>query len=140
MLVKALDKTVDNVAKDFPESIPMVLFTGGGYHVYQPIDNVPALEEESMFRFFNNPSTEFIRYAAQRWTNGKNDACNNPSVKSCLLRVPGSINSKNNKTVEIVQEWNGRRPKANKLLYDFYIKLSAKKLESKASATCDYQQ
>ena len=103
------------------------LFTGWGYHVYQPID-LPVLEEESIFRFFDNPSTEFIRYAAQRWTDGKNDACNKPSIKSCLLRVPGSINSKNNKIVEIVQDWNGKRLEANKLLQDFYIKSAGKKL------------
>jgi hypothetical protein len=115
----------------------MVLFTGGGYHVYQPVD-MPVLEEESIFRFFDNPSTEFMRYAAQRWTKGKNDACNNPSVRSCLLRVPGSINSKNNKTVEIVQEWNGKRPAANKLLYDFYIKLAAKKLACRSTQKEDY--
>jgi hypothetical protein len=137
MLIKALDETVTRVNKDLHgEPVPMVLFTGGGYHVYEPIE-LPILEEESMFRFFDKPSTEFIRYAAQRWTNGKNDACNNPSVKSCLLRVPGSINSKNNKTVEIVQEWNGRRPKANKLLYDFYIKLATRKLKSESDS---YQQ
>jgi Primase X len=127
LLIKALDKTVDNIRIDLPGSIPMILFTGGGYHVYQPID-MPVLEEESMFRFFDNPSTEFIRYAAQKWTDGKNDTCNNPSLKSCLLRVPGSINSKNLKTVEIVQDWNGKRPRANILLQDFYIKCAARML------------
>lgn len=127
LILKSLDETVTNVDKDFPGTVPMVLFTGGGYHVYEPID-MPILEEESIFRHFEKPSTEFIRYAAQRWTNGKNDASNHPSVNSCLLRVPGSINSKNNKEVEIVQEWNGKRPAANKILFDFYIKLAAKKL------------
>ena len=39
------------------------MLTGGGYHVYEPIE-LPVLEEESIFRFFDNPSTEFIRYAA----------------------------------------------------------------------------
>jgi hypothetical protein len=125
MLIKALDQTVTNIRNDLSETKPMVLFTGGGYHVYQPID-MPVLEEESMFSRFDFPSTEFIRYAAQRWTNGKNDPCNKPSVKSCLLRVPGSINSKNLTEVELFQDWNGKRPKANKLLLDFYIKLAAK--------------
>lgn len=137
LLIKALDQTVTGIDKDLPGTVPMVLFTGGGYHIYQPID-MPVLEEESIFRFFDNPSTQFIRYAAQRWTNGKNDACNSPSVKSCLLRVPGSINSKNNKTVELVQDWNGKRPPANKLLYDFYIKIAAKKLAHNSMHIQDY--
>ena len=139
LLIKALNQTVINVAKDLPGNVPMVLFTGNGYHVYQPID-MPILEEESIFRFFDNPSTEFIRYAARRWTEGKNDACNKPSVKSCLLRVPGSINSKNLKTVETVQEWNGKRPAANRLLQDFYIKSAAKRLASQQRQGQQQQQ
>jgi hypothetical protein len=139
MLIKAVDRTVDNIDCDLPGSIPMILFTGGGYHVYQPID-MPVLEEESMFRFFDNPSTEFIRYAAHRWTGGKNDSCNKPSIKSCMLRVPCSINSKNGKVVEIVQDWNGNRPRANRLLQDFYIKLAAKKLKAESEYSYNYYQ
>jgi hypothetical protein len=73
-----------------------------------------------------------IRYAAQKWTEGKNDPSNHPSVNSCLLRVPGSINSKNNKVVEVVQLWNSIRPAANSMLFDFQIELAAKKLANKS--------
>jgi hypothetical protein len=125
-LLNTLDQTVENIKKD-TNGVPMILFTGNGYHVYQPIE-LPVLEQESIFVRFDKPSTEFIRYAAQRWTNGKNDPSNHPSVISCLLRVPGSFNSKNNKKVEIVQEWDGKRPTANLILSDFYIKLVARKL------------
>src|SRR5919197_1512224 len=111
LLLKPLHKTTKNVAKDLGQGIqiqPTVLFTGNGYHVYQPI-RLPLLENESIFAppKYQNPSTEIIRYAAQRWTEGKNDPSNHPSVNSCLLRVPGSINSKNNKVVEVVELWNG---------------------------------
>jgi hypothetical protein len=124
LLLKTLYKTTENITKDIG-GVPTILFTGNGYHVYQPI-HVPILENESIFARFQNPSTELIRYAAQRWTNGKNDPSNHPSVNSCLLRVPGSINSKNNKVVEVVQLWNKNRPAANSMLFDFYIKLAAK--------------
>ena len=40
----------------------------------------------------------------------KADQANNPSLKSCLLRIPGSINSKYNTEVKIIQNWNGLRP------------------------------
>jgi hypothetical protein len=129
-LLQALDQTVENIKKDI-SSIPMILFTGNGYHIYQPI-KLPILEQESMFVQFASPSTEFIRYAAQRWTSGKNDPCNHPSVNSCLLRVPGSINSKNNNKVELIQEWNNMKPPANQMLPDFYIKLAARKLAFKS--------
>lgn len=139
LLLKTLDETVTNIDKDIKGAIPMVLFTGNGYHVYQPI-KLPILEQESIFARFQNPSTEFIRYAAQKWTNGKNDPSNHPSVNSCLLRVPGSINSKNNKMVEIVQKWNGTRPAANRLLTGFYVKLAAKELAFKSKQqNCYYQ-
>jgi hypothetical protein len=129
-LLAALDRTVENIQKDI-NGIPMVLFTGNGYHVYQPIE-LPVLEQESIFAQYENPSTEFIRYAAQKWTDGKNDPSNHPSVNSCMVRVPGSINSKNSKKVGIVQEWNDKKLKANRMLLDFYIKLAAKELAYKS--------
>jgi hypothetical protein len=36
-----------------------------------------------------------------------------------MMRIPGSINSKNNCEVRLVQEWNGVRPAINYLLADF---------------------
>lgn len=125
-LLMTLHQAVENIQKEI-NGVPMVLFTGNGYHVYQPIE-LPVLEQESIFTPFDRPSTEFIRYAAQRWTHGKNDPSNHPSVNSCMLRVPSSINSKNNRKVEIIQEWDGKRPTANCMLPDFYIKLAARKL------------
>lgn len=128
LLIKTLQNTTENIVKDLGEGTePTVLFTGNGYHVYRPI-KLPVLESESIFAPYENPSTEFIRYAAQKWTEGKNDPSNHPSVNSCLLRVPGSINSKNNKVVEVVQLWNGIRPAANSMLFNFQIELAAKKL------------
>jgi len=127
LLLKTLHHTTENIARDLGCGTSTVLFTGNGYHVYRPLQ-LPVLESESIFARFQNPSTEFIRYAAQRWTEGKNDPSNHPSVNSCMLRVPGSINSKNNKVVEVVELWDKTRgrPIANSMLFDFYIKLAAK--------------
>jgi hypothetical protein len=138
LLLKALDQTLENIKKDI-NGIPMILFTGNGYHVYQPI-RLPVLEQESIFSKFENSSTEFIRYAAHRWTNGKNDPSNHPSVNSCLLRVPGSVNSKNNKKVEIIQEWNNVKPAANQMLTDFYLKLAARRLARRSKQKEYYYQ
>lgn len=93
LLLKTLYRINENIVRDI-KGIPTILFTGNGYHVYQRIQ-LPILENESIFAKFQNPSTEFIRYAAQKWTDGKNDPSNHPSINSCLLRAPGSINSKN---------------------------------------------
>jgi hypothetical protein len=132
LLLKTLSKTTENIVKDLGEGTePTVLFTGNGYHVYRPI-RLSVLENESVFIPFQNPSTEFIRYAAKRWTVGKNDPSNHPSVNSCMLRVPGSVNSESNKMVEVVQLWSGSRPAANSMLYDFYIKLAAQRFAIKS--------
>jgi len=117
----------------------MVLFTGNGYHIYQPI-KLPVLEQESIFSSFDSPSTEFIRYAAQKWTDGKNDPSNHPSVNSCLIRVPHSINSKYTKMVEIVQMWNGTRPAANHMLVGFYLKLAAREIAYRSKQREYYYQ
>jgi hypothetical protein len=129
LLQKTLRTTIKNIATDLGESAkPTVLFTGNGYHVYQPI-KLPVLERESLFEIFETPSTQFIRYAAKKWTGGKNDPCNHPSVNSCMVRVPNSINSKNGKTVEVVQWWNGVRPAANGMLFWFQVHLVDAKLK-----------
>ena len=64
---------------------------------------------------------EFLRFAEKYLTGYKSDPAHNPSFKSCMIRIPWSINSKNGgKQVEIVQRWDGvTRPKINLLLYKF---------------------
>ena len=65
-------------------------------------------------------------------TEGKNDPCNHPSVNSCLIRVPDTVNSKNNKVVEVVQSWNKVRLAANSMLFKFQIELARRKLAHKS--------
>jgi hypothetical protein len=93
--------------------------------IYLPV-SAPILELESLFDDFENHSRQFIRWAEQFLPNNKADPChsNSLSFKNCMLRVPGSFNSKlielNEKgeivnipesaEVKIVQEWNGVRP------------------------------
>ncbi|MGN6631557.1 MAG: hypothetical protein ACTHKP_04885, partial [Nitrososphaeraceae archaeon] len=46
-------------------------------------------------------------------TNKKGEPQHNPSVNSCLVRIPGTINSKCGQEVKIVQRWDGQRPACN---------------------------
>jgi hypothetical protein len=129
LLMKTLRVTIKNITVDLGENAkPTVLFTGNWYHIYQPI-KLPILERESIFEIFERPSTQFIRYAAKKWTKGKNDPANHPSVNSCMVRVPNSINSKNGKLVKVVQWWNGTRPPANGMLFWFQVHLTDEKLK-----------
>ncbi len=55
---------------------------------------------------------------------------NNPSLKSCLLRIPGSLNSKYNNKVITVQKWNSYRHSiSEELLEDFRTHLPQKKID-----------
>jgi hypothetical protein len=111
----ALSTTLQNIKDRLLDSnsnaYPTVIETGGGYHVYQPVFCPTALENVIQFSGFDRPSEQFLRFAKDNLSNGKADKQNNPSFKSCLLRIPGSINSKYcNSNVKIVQKWNGYRP------------------------------
>src|SRR5918911_4908343 len=112
------------------KSVPTVLWSGNGVHICQPVKAM-VLEQESKFAQFDQPSQTFLKFTARFLSNHKSDTNNNPAFKSCLLRIPGSINSKyidENREVKIIQSWNGLRPKANPLYYDFYIYLADRKL------------
>jgi len=90
---------------------PTVLFTGTGFHIYQPKESV-CLNEIEDFSIYQNlePSNQFLRFAEKYLSNGRSDPSHNPSLKSCMVRIPGSINSKNGQQVQITQEWDGHRP------------------------------
>ena len=39
----------------------------------------------------------------------KGDSQHHPTINSCLVRIPGTINSKCSQTVQIIQRWEGQR-------------------------------
>ena len=104
---------------------PTVLWTGNGYHIYQPIDAL-VLEQFSQFDEFENPSLKFIRFAEFYLTSGKSDPSHSPSFKSCMIRIPGTYNSKypqGRNEVKVIQEWDGYRPPMKLLLDAFHAYL-----------------
>jgi hypothetical protein len=98
--------------------------------------------ELSIFAKFEEPCSFWTE---QFLTNNKADPChsNSLSFRNCMLRVPGTFNSKlvqlNEKgeivnipesaEVKIVQEWNGVRPSIKPLLSDFFIYFADSKLK-----------
>src|SRR6476659_11328398 len=77
----------------------------------------------------------FIQFAEEYLTDYTADRLHNPTVKSCLLRIPGSLNSKciQNKDqdaeVKIVERWDGKRPSIQPLLRDFRRWLIQKRID-----------
>jgi hypothetical protein len=115
----ALSKTLKNIKERLGGS-PTVLWSGNGYHIYQPIQAF-VLEQEEIFSKFEQSSRKFMQFAEEFLSYGKCDYAHNITVsfKNCMLRIPGSINSKNRQIVKIGQRWNGYRPAINYLLRDF---------------------
>ena len=89
MAVKETCKNIDQTLS----GRPTVLWSGNGVHICQPVEAI-VFEQESKFAQFDQPSQAFLRFAAQFLSNHKSDTNNNPAFKSCLLRIPGSYNSK----------------------------------------------
>lgn len=110
---------------------PTVLWTGNGYHIYQPVEAV-ILEQYTEFEEFEHPSTKFLKFAEQYLTNEKSDRSHNPSFKSCMIRIPGSVNSKcspKSNDIKIIQKWDGYRPPIKLLLETFHMYLVNEKIK-----------
>jgi hypothetical protein len=128
-LDKYLAKTLDNISQKFETAVhPSVLWSGHGYHIYLPVDAF-VLEEENEFARFSYPSRKFIQFSEEFLSNKKADPCHTKglSFKNCMIRIPGSFNSKDGKEeVKIIQRWNGFRPSIKPLLYrfDLYLLIS----------------
>jgi hypothetical protein len=129
-----LEKTLSETLKIIRFKLngsPTVLWTGNGYHIYQPIDAL-VLEQFSQFEEFENPSTKFIRFAETYLTSGKSDPSHSPSFKSCMIRIPGTYNSKcpqGRNKVKVIQNWDGYRPPMKLLLDAFHTYLVDQKIK-----------
>lgn len=131
----ALKSTIRRIKRELnDDAIPTVLWSGGGYHIHQPLDITDSFENQEEFKKYENVSVKFLRYAARRLSAGKSDPNHNISFRSCLCRVPGSVNSKYEDKevaqVKIVQRWNGARAKpTSEFITEFLIALTQKKIE-----------
>ena len=94
-----------------------------------------------MFSTFQNPSKEFLKFAALYIADGKSDPNNKPTFASSLVRIPRSFFAKcledgrglEESKVSILQKWNGIAPKMPlEMLTDFkghLVSLKIQKLE-----------
>ena len=124
----ALNKTLKSIKEKLENNAhPTVLWSGNGYHIILPVYCPIELERIQEFQEFDNPSERFLRFAKDNLSDNKADKANNPSFRSCLLRIPNSFNAKclakgeslENSQVKIIQEWNRDRPSIKFLLQDF---------------------
>ena len=146
LLEKALYRTLEKIRKEEEEgegSIsgnPTVLWTGNGYHIYQPVSGFLLEEYETFYEFTKyldkDLTSLFIQFAEEYFTDNAADRLHHPTVKSCLVRIPGSLNSKciinneqQNAVVKVIQRWNGKRPSIQPLLRHFRRWLIQKRID-----------
>jgi len=107
------------------KSTTTVLWSGNGYHCYIPSNSKgKILERSSEFnRLVKEPSKEFLRFTEGYLSNGKCDNEHNKTVSfnNCMLRIPGSFNSKNNVQVRVLYKWNGTARVQLDLLYGQFL-------------------
>ena len=109
--LKELDKTLNKTLKIIKEKLkggdqPTVLWSGKGYHIYIVLDIRPLELLEELRELSDKPSEQFLKFTESTFTNNKKDPQHKPYFQSCLLRIPGTFNSKNNLEVAIIQRYN----------------------------------
>ena len=132
-LEMALTWTLKNINERLNGAYPSVLWSGNGYHIYLPV-KAPLLELENIFiELSNEPSRKFIQFAEQFLSDNKSDSehWKHVSFKNCMIRIPGSINSKNGQEVKLIQQWDGKRVEINYILRDFRRYLIGEKFKPK---------
>src|SRR5215212_8378228 len=136
----SLDRVLNKTLQKITESImgnPTVLWTGNGYHIYQPVSGFILEEYETFYKFTKyvdkDLTSMFIQFAEEYFTDHTADRLHNPTVKSCLVRIPGSVNSKciakGDAEVKIIQRWNGSRSSIQPMLREFRRWLIQKKID-----------
>jgi hypothetical protein len=121
-----LERALNRISKNIESKVrghPTVLWTGNGYHTYQLVAGF-ILKQEEIFAKFIDPNgkdltTKFMQFAEEFLTNKKGDRQHRPSINSCLVRIPGTINSKCAQEVKMIQRWDSQRPAINYLLRGF---------------------
>lgn len=69
-----------------------------------------------------------MRFAEKYISEGNADQAHTPAIKNCMVRVPGTFNSKNGKQVTIEQRWDGISPPVQYLTREFQSYLIQKRI------------
>jgi hypothetical protein len=104
-----LVRAVNRILKKIESTMyghPTTLLTGNGYHIYPPVAG-SILDEEVFAKSTDSTgkdlTTKFMQFAEDFLANKKGDPQHRPSINSCLVRIPGTTNSKCVQAVEILQ-------------------------------------
>ena len=118
------------------KGVPLVIFTGRGLGLFLPIEinSMKHLVHENMDG--EEISRIFLRFMKDYLTSDRADPASHPSLKNSLLRVPYTINSKNNKQVEFQESWNGQRVSINNIPFKQHLDKIIQKNNKVISLQC----
>ena len=107
---------------------PTVISTGVGYLI------ILRLKEFILEQIFDpfahlQPSNLFLGWSERFLSWGLTDPSHHATFTSCMLKISGTLNSKNNAQVKVIQRWNGEFSSVSPLLEPFLDYLA--ELESK---------
>jgi hypothetical protein len=130
----ALTMTLKRIKKKL-NGYPTVYRSGRGYHIIQPIYcpvNLDTIDKFAPLVDDGDVNKAFLQFGARYLSDNKKDSDNRSSLKSCLLRILGSLNSKCKEAgidaeVKIIQIWDGYRPDYRLLIGSFYADLVGKR-------------
>lgn len=135
LLNQALFRTLRNIIEKFHGKFkPTVIWSGYGYHIYLPVQlsghSWCLAHTDVFYELSSDPDRRLIQWAEQYLSDGKADPAHSKTISfgNGMLRIPGSINSKNGEQVRILQKWDGQRPYINWILKDFQRYLIQKKI------------
>jgi len=125
-------------------AIPLVLNTGNGYAIIQPIVMKSLQKTILDGKEIIDIAKKFLLFSERYLTNSKCDMGNHPSLKSCLIRIPYSYNSKVMKRsfdkeksqVTIISEWNRTRPTVHHLPFKKYLRDQEQKMNHYSNYSC----
>jgi hypothetical protein len=138
--IKALDSLLQNMKEYLHGSNPTIFWTGNSFSIYQPIRAIFSLEQYvEILNYKPNPhylaiSSSFLSNSIGEFIARRIASYNSlyiPISTKPVLDIPGTLNSEciisrsgTDPEVEIVQKWNGWRPKIDSMLMiEFYLYL-----------------
>jgi len=141
-LSRSLRETLRKIKELLLGYRPSVIWSGNGYHVYIPISTTIVLEDINEFSNIEQVSTKFLRFAEWYLSSGKSDSAHNNTVSlnNCMLRIPGTYNSKSNAQVSIIKRWDYNRPDISLLIGSFCAYLKDKKIKQESSTNIQKQK
>ena len=117
----ALEGTLYNITTKL-HARPTILNTGIGLAILLPIKMGSWVNASQYGKHGEELSKLFLQYAGRELSSWYSDTANHPSLKSCMIRIPSSINTKNGKHVTVNGLWNRTRADVHSLKFKKFVK------------------